>query len=126
MKHTFPLLTLWLAFTLAAPAANAQGQENQIRKNLTERLPSLPRIEEVRRTPMSGLFEIRTESNEIFYTDAEGNFLIPGTLIDTRQKRTLTEERMEKLLAVPFDQLPLRNAFTQVRGNGKRKLSPPK
>ena len=29
---------------------------------------------------------------------------------------------MEKLSAIPFDQLPLKNAFTQVRGNGKRKL----
>ena len=56
------------------------------------------------------------------YSDAKGQFLIQGSLIDVRQKRNLTEERTEKLSAVPFDQLPLKNAFTQVRGNGKRKL----
>jgi thiol:disulfide interchange protein DsbC len=57
------------------------------------------------------------------YSDAEGNFLIQGALIDVKQKRNLTEERMDKLSAIPFDQLPLKIAFTQVRGNGKRKLA---
>jgi thiol:disulfide interchange protein DsbC len=60
--------------------------------------------------------------SDIMYSDADGSFLIQGTLIDVKQKRNLTEERMEKLSAIAFDQLPLKNAFTQVRGNGKRKL----
>jgi thiol:disulfide interchange protein DsbC len=62
------------------------------------------------------------QGNEIFYADAKGDFLIQGALIDTKQKRNLTEERTEKLSAVPFDSLPLKFAITQVRGNGKRKL----
>jgi thiol:disulfide interchange protein DsbC len=61
--------------------------------------------------------------NEVMYSDAEGNFLIQGSLIDVKQKRNLTEERIEKLSSIPFDQLPLKTAFTQVRGNGKRKLA---
>jgi thiol:disulfide interchange protein DsbC len=48
--------------------------------------------------------------------------MIQGALIDLKQKRNLTEERIEKLSAIDFDSLPLKNAFTQVRGNGKRKL----
>ena len=60
---------------------------------------------------------------DIFYTDAEGNFLIQGNLIDTRQRRNLTEERIEKLSAISFDALPLKDAFTIIRGNGKRKLA---
>jgi thiol:disulfide interchange protein DsbC len=92
-----------------------------IRKNLGERLPRL-KIEEISRTPMPGVFEIRMGA-EIMYTDAEGNFLIEGSLIDTRQKRNLTEERVEKLVAIDFDALPIKDAFTIVRGNGKRKLA---
>ena len=46
-----------------------------------------------------------------------------GNLIDTRQKRNLTEERVEKLSAIAFDTLPFKDAFTIVRGNGKRKLA---
>ena len=102
---------------------NSFAQEAAIRKNLAERLPNLPKIDEVSKTPMNGLFEIRLNESDIFYTDAEGNFLIQGNLIDTRSKRNLTEERTEKLNAVAFDALPLKDAFTVVRGNGKRKMA---
>ncbi|MGH8859173.1 MAG: DsbC family protein, partial [Polaromonas sp.] len=94
-----------------------------IRKNLAERLPSFSKIDEVSKTPMNGLYEIRINDSDIFYTDAEGNFLLQGQLIDTRAKRNLTEERVEKLSAIDFDALPLKDAFTVVRGNGKRKLA---
>jgi thiol:disulfide interchange protein DsbC len=110
----------WLAIVLLA-MGTAHAQEAALRKNLTDRLPNMPKIDEVNKTPMPGLFEIRMGS-DIVYSDAEGNFLIQGALIDVKQKRNLTEERMDKLSAVAFDQLPLKNAFTQVRGNGKRKL----
>jgi thiol:disulfide interchange protein DsbC len=71
---------------------------------------------------MPGLFEVRI-GMDLFYSDAQGNFLIQGNLIDTKAQRNLTEERQEKLLAIPFDQLPVKDAFTIVRGNGKRKLA---
>ena len=100
---------------------SAQAQEATIRKNLSERLPNMPKIDEVSKTPMNGLYEVRMGS-DIMYSDAEGHFLIQGNLIDVRQKRNLTEERVDKLSAIPFDQLPLKNSFSQVRGNGKRKL----
>jgi thiol:disulfide interchange protein DsbC len=103
-------------------ASFAQAQEATIRKNLAERIPQIGKIDEVSKTPMSGLFEVRV-GTDIFYTDAEANYLLHGSLIDARQRRNLTEERTEKLLAVEFDSLPLKDAFTIVRGNGKRKLA---
>ena len=109
-----------LAVCFAAPVV--QAQEATIRKNLGERIPQLQKIDEVSRTPMNGLWEVRVGS-EILYTDAEGNFLIQGSLIDSRLKRNLTEERVEKLTAVDFETLPMKDAFTIVRGNGKRKLA---
>jgi thiol:disulfide interchange protein DsbC len=99
------------------------AQEATIRKNLAERIPQFRNIDEITRSPMPGLFEVRVNGMEIFYTDAEGNYLIQGSLFDTRQRRNLTEERIEKLSAISFDQLPLKDAFTIVRGNGKRKLA---
>ncbi|MGQ9725386.1 MAG: DsbC family protein [Tepidimonas sp.] len=104
-------------------ATSAHANEAVIRKNLSERLPNLPRIEEVRATPMRGLFEIRINGNELLYTDAEGNYLIQGVLIDTKARVNLTQERLEKLTAIAFDDLPLKDAFTTVRGNGQRKLA---
>ena len=111
-----------LAGLLAYSLSAAFAQEAVIRKNLAERLPALSKIDEVSKTPMNGLYEIRVDS-DIFYTDAEGNFLIQGNLIDTKGKRNLTEERVTKLSSIDFDDLPLKDAFTQVRGNGKRKLA---
>jgi thiol:disulfide interchange protein DsbC len=117
-------MTLIRALTLtvfALAISPVFAQEATIRKSLTERLPNLPKIDEISKTPMNGLYEVRMGS-DIMYSDAEGSFLIQGNLIDVKQRRNLTEERVEKLSAIAFDQLPLKNAFTQVRGNGKRKL----
>src|SRR5665647_466451 len=112
------LLAATLVATFSAPA-----QEATIRKNLGERIPQLKKIDEVTKSPMPGLFEIRVNGTDIFYTDAEGNYLVQGNLIDTKQRRNLTEERVDKLTAISFDSLPLKDAFTIVHGNGKRKLA---
>ena len=84
MRSVFRLLThrgraalLGLTLALTAGVA-AQAQEAAIRKNLLERLPTLPKIEEVSKTPMNGLFEVRVSGNDIYYTDADGSFLIQG------------------------------------------------
>ncbi len=111
-----------IAAALLLIGGSAISQEATLRKNLAERVPQLQKIDEVTKSPVPGLWEIRVNGTEILYTDAEGNFLIQGSVIDTRQQRNLTEERIEKLTAINFDELPIKDAFTIVRGNGKRKL----
>jgi len=110
-----------LLFSVCAFAATAQ--DATIRKNLIERLPNLPAIDEISKTAMPGLFEVRVNGTEIFYTDAEGNFLIQGSLFDTKARVNITEERSNKLSAIDFAALPIKDAFTIVRGNGKRKIA---
>ncbi len=120
MKITHTLMAL--AYTWALSQA-AWAQEAVIRKNLPARLPQFKQIDEVRKSEIGGLYEVRVDGSEIYYTDAKADFLIEGSLIDTRSKRNLTEERVEKLTAVKFDSLPLKDAFVVVRGNGERKLA---
>ena len=108
---------------LSLSSAMAQGHEATIRKNLSERIPQIPKIEEITATPLAGIYELRLSNNEIYYSDAAGNFLIQGNLIDTKSKRNLTEEREAKLSAIDFSALPLKDAITIVHGNGKRKLA---
>ena len=115
LRRTLALLALALPLL-------ATAQEATIRKTLTDRIPGLASIDEISKTPMPGLFEVRI-GNDIFYTDPEGNYLIQGALIDTRARKNLTEERIDKLTAVDFKELQLKNAVTVVRGNGKRKLA---
>jgi thiol:disulfide interchange protein DsbC len=114
------LAAVLAAAALAAPLA--QAQEATIRKNLGERIPQLQKIDEISRSPINGIWEVRV-GTDILYTDSEGNYLIQGSLIDTKQRRNLTDERVEKLSAIEFDALPVKDAFTIVRGNGKRKMA---
>jgi thiol:disulfide interchange protein DsbC len=121
--HPMTFFKTLFVSTLAVLCLSATAQEAVIRKNLAERVPQLQKIDEISKTPLANLYEVRVNGTEIFYTDAEANFLIQGQIIDTRQRRNLTEERIDKLTAVSFDSLPLKDAFTVVRGNGKRKLA---
>ncbi|AKJ31191.1 DsbC family protein [Caldimonas brevitalea] len=106
--------------TLIASAGVAQ--EAVIRKNLAERLPNLPKIDEVSKAPVDGLYEVRF-GTDIVYTDAEGNFLIQGEIIDARVRKNLTEERINKLTAIDFASLPLKDAIVWKNGTGKRKIA---
>ena len=110
---------LLLSFGLCAQTPE---QESAIRKNLSDRLPGIPKIDEITRTPLAGVFEVRM-GQDIIYTDADGSVILQGQMIDARTRKNLTEERLVKLTAVAFDSLPLDDAFTIVRGNGKRKLA---
>ena len=114
-----PTLLAAAALTLSL---SATAQEAAIRKTLAERIPQMEKIDEVQPTSMPGLYEVRI-GTDIFYTDAKGNYLIQGELIDTRARRNLTEDRINKLSAVDFAALPFKDAFTIVRGDGKRKLA---
>ena len=114
--------TLLTAVSLASMSLVATAQEAGIRKALAERIPQMDKIDEVRPTPMKGLYEVRI-GTDLFYTDAKGNYVIQGELIDTKARRNLTEDRIAKLTAVDFSALPLKDAFTIVRGDGKRKVA---
>ena len=116
-------LSLAITSLMSLSAGAASAQEAVIRKNLADRLPAFSKIDEVSKTPMNGLYEVRVNENDIFYTDSDGNFLLQGNLIDTKAKRNLTEERVDKLSAIDFGALPVKDAFVVVRGNGKRKMA---
>lgn len=116
------LIKTCLIALIATLSLGAMAQEAAIRKNLAERLPNLPKIDEVSQTPMKGVYEVRFNHSDILYTDAKGDFILQGSLIDTKERVNVTEERQNKLSAVAFSDLPLKDAFTIVKGNGKRKM----
>ncbi len=123
MRKYFIIFLLSLTNLCLAVNTLAQGQESQIKKILMERIPQFPKIEEITRSPMNGLYEIRVEGDEIYYSDAEANFLIQGSLIDTRSRRNITEERIDKLSAIDFQTLPFKDSIKIVQGTGKRHIA---
>ena len=123
MKHPVRPLFAALAALMFGMALSATAGEAEIRKNLAARIPQFAKIDEVTKAPIPGLYEVRVNGFEIFYTDEQGNYLLQGNLIDVKERKNLTEERVEKLSQVAFDKLPAKDAIKIVRGNGKRRLA---
>ena len=115
------LATLLVGLLGGLSATAVRADEATIRKNLAERLPNFPKIDEVSKSPLPGLFEVRL-GTDIVYTDETGNFLIQGALIDTRSKVDLTQARIDKLTAIDFASLPLKDAVLVRQGSGARKV----
>lgn len=121
-----PLAVAALAWSVCMGAMAQTGdlsaaQLAPIKAKLAQRVPELPPIDAARATPMAGLIELRA-GNHLFYTDANGDFLIDGQLIDTKAKRNLTAERMEEINKVDFATFPFKDAVVWRNGNGKRKM----
>lgn len=77
------------------------------------------KVDSIVKTPYLGLYEIYA-NGQIIYTDDKLSVIIAGTMIDGKTMKNHTAERMQKLTAIKFSDLPLNNAIKQVRGDGKR------
>jgi len=118
-------LSMWVrklvAMAVFAGAAGAWADEAAIRKNLAERLPNFPPIDEISKTPIPGIYELRI-GTDVVYTDEQGQYVIEGNLIDTKSRTNLTEARIAKLTQIDFASLPLKDAILIKQGSGARKL----
>jgi len=103
---------------LAIAASPANADEASVKRALEARFGGI-KVDGVVKTPYVGLYEVLT-GDEIIYTDEKVTFLFNGSIIDAKTHRNLTEERLQKLSVIKFDDLPLDLAIKQVRGNGKR------
>jgi thiol:disulfide interchange protein DsbC len=114
-------ILLLAAALLALPAA---ANETQIRQALEARFSNV-KVNAVHATPVAGLFEVVLRSGDqvqVVYSDALGNYVIDGRLIETRGKRDLTEERLRRATAISMEALPYELAVKVQRGNGRRSL----
>ncbi|CAG0944570.1 MAG: putative thiol:disulfide interchange protein DsbC [Rhodocyclaceae bacterium] len=110
-----PIAPLLIALSLIAGAAHAN--EAAVRKSVEAWLGG--KVSAVRKTDHLGLYEILV-GNEIYYTDEKVSLLFAGNIIDTKTRANLTQDRLNKLSAIKFSDLPLELAVKQVRGDGKR------
>jgi len=112
------LIALLLLFALSA----AHAGENEIRQSLQSKFPNIGKLEHIAKTPYAGLYEI-VINDQLLYTDEQGLYLFEGSVIDTKSRSNLTEQRSRQLFAIEFDKLPLNLAVKKVKGNGKRKMA---
>lgn len=112
------LLPVALAMALSL---NALADEAEIRKAMEAKLGT--KVESVVKSGYLGLYEVYADGT-VFYTDEKVTaILVGGQMIDGKTMKNVTEERMRKLTAIRFGELPLERAIKQVRGDGKRVLA---
>lgn len=116
------MLKKMLSLTLAAAFASlAVADEADIKKAMESRLGA--KVESVSKSGYLGLYEVYADG-AIFYTDDKVSaIVVGGQMIDAKSMKNVTDERMKKLTAIRFSDLPLDRAIKQVRGDGKRVLA---
>jgi thiol:disulfide interchange protein DsbC len=112
LKHLLPL-SLAMIF-----GAQAMADETDIRKAMEAKLGT--KVESVTKSGYMGLYEVYADG-QLLYTDEKmTTIIVGGQLIDAKTMKNVTDERMKKLTAIKFSELPLERAIKQVRGDGKR------
>jgi thiol:disulfide interchange protein DsbC len=91
-----------------------------IREALKTRFKDIEIID-VKPSPVPGIYEVFT-GDSIAYSNATGDYVFVGSLMDTRTRTNLTNERVNERNAVAFETLPLGQAIKVVKGNGKRRM----
>jgi len=126
-------LRLLLAGSLAFAALAAWPDDAAIRKNWNLHNPKGPPIDEISKTPIPGLFELRI-GGEIIYSDDQANYLIypsrdvgtgqlpDGHILDTRNKVDLTDQRLTRLMEKEVPRFPYADALVFKQGSGARKM----
>lgn len=128
MNHQ-PLLTAVATLVLCAalPAHTATVSKNDakaaatIKQTLETRFPEA-KVLSVQPSRFPGLYEVFT-GDSMSYSDATGDVVFIGYLLDTRTKHNMTSERVDQLNAIDFKSLPLNRAIKVVKGNGRRQVA---
>lgn len=104
--------------SVAFAAAKADPAAAAIRQNVESRFPGA-QVLDVQPSPIPGVYEVFM-GDQIVYSDATGDYLMVGSMVDTQTKENLTEARLNDRGRVDFKTLPLSQAIKVVKGNGSR------
>ncbi|MEI7612681.1 MAG: DsbC family protein [Betaproteobacteria bacterium] len=105
---------------IATFSLNSLADEASVKRAIEAKLGG--KVTSVTKSPYLGLYEVYAEG-QILYTDDKISAILAGTLIDGKTLKNVTAERMQKLTAIKFSDLPIELAVKQVRGDGKRVMA---
>lgn len=108
----------------AAPPADAAAAEKAIRTRIQDSYGSQGiGIISIASSPVAGIYEVYLSGNQLVYMSADGRHMFTGDLIDTEQRKNLSETRRSELNRVDYTALPLEQSITEVRGSGRLKVA---
>src|SRR6516164_7643226 len=123
MHKRIRIAALALAVATLGLGCTAQADQttDKLKSTLQARL-SEATIKSVSKSPIAGLYEVNLGS-QIIYSDATGDYLILGDMVDAKSRKNLTEARLSETNRIDFASLPFANAVKVVKGNGSRKIA---
>src|ERR1700737_2529977 len=118
IAHQKPIRIAVIALAVASAALGCTAQADQatdkLKATLQTRLGDVD-IKSVSKAPIAGLYEVNLGS-QIIYSDANGDYVLLGDLVDTKKRANLTEARLAETNKIDFASLPLANAVKVVKG----------
>lgn len=118
----FPTTALAVAGLAWVTVLHAQDDRAaRVQHTLEERFPTI-QVTAVLPSPVPGIYEVIT-GDRIAYSDASGDYLFTGRLMDTRTKSDLNAQLLDSYNTIDFQKLPFDKAIKIVKGNGQRQLA---
>lgn len=112
------------AASVSAPAPAGSSVAQTLKTKLEKVYESQDlKVVSVAETPMKGIYEVVVSGKQIIYTDANGDYMLVGDMININTRESITDERTAELNKIDFSSLPLDKAIKEVRGNGKLKIA---
>jgi len=122
LRHSALMLTTMGLLMSVTGLVRADAVTDKLKTVLQNRLGPDDTIQSVSKSPIPGLYEVNL-GQQIIYSDANGDYLLLGDLVETKTRTNLTQQRLSDLNRIKFDTLPLANAIKVVKGNGSRKIA---
>ena len=125
IKHGLRRVLVPLAASLIAATAHTAPAKADatatLKQNIESRFPGA-HVLDVQPSLIPGLYELFM-GDQIVYSDANGDYLIVGSMIETQTHQNMTEARLNEHGKIDFGVLPLQQAIKVVKGNGSRKFA---
>src|ERR1700722_14305737 len=95
MKKHFRIAALALTVDIATLGCSAQADQvtDKLKTTLQARLGDDATIKRISKSPIAGLDEVNLGS-QIVYSDANGDYLVLGDIVDAKTRKNLTEARL--------------------------------
>ncbi|CAB3797367.1 DsbC family protein [Pararobbsia alpina] len=122
LLRVLPMLVLTMTALMPYSRANADAVTDKLKETLKARLGPEADVRDVLKTPIPGIYEVDT-ADQIIYSDANGDYVMTGDMMDLKNRVNLTDARASQLNKIDFSKLPLQDAVKVVKGNGLRKIA---